>query len=105
MQKIQIMTLVLIGMHTINLKKKFFLFSSRLFIFKKNLSKYEKNDLTTFRYFLSLNKIGGRKLEKTRKNIQNRIHDLFKKSKKRIKKIMIFMDLILKSKLNGANLN
>ena len=59
----------------------FFYFLQDSVIFKKNLSKYEKNDLTTFRYFLSLNKIGGRKFEKTRKNIQNRIHDLFVRKK------------------------
>ena len=58
-------------------KVDFFYFLQDSIIFKKNLSKYEKNDLTTFRYFLSVNNIGGRKLEKTRKNIQSRIHDLF----------------------------
>ena len=40
-----------------------------------------KKTILLFRYFLSLNKIGGRKFEKTRKNIQNRIHDLFVKKK------------------------
>ncbi len=58
-------------------KVDFFYFIQDSVIFKKNLSKYEKHDLTTFRYFLSVNKVGGRKLEKTRKNIQNRVHDLF----------------------------
>ena len=84
MQKIQIMILVLIGKYGKFKNVNFFYFLQDSVIFKKNLSKYEKNDLTTFRYFLSLNKIGGRKFEKTRKNIQNRIHDLFKK--KRIQK-------------------
>ncbi len=58
-------------------KVKFFYFLQDSVIFKKNLSKHEKKDLTTFRYFLSLNKVGGRKLEKTSKNIKNRFHDLF----------------------------
>ncbi len=58
-------------------KVNFFYFLQDSVIFKKNLSKYEKKDLTTFRYFLSFDKIGGRKLEKTRKNILNRISDLF----------------------------
>ena len=63
-------------------KASFFYFLQDSVIFKKNLSNYEKNDLTTFRYFLSFDKIGGRKLEKTRKNIQKRIHDLFKRKVK-----------------------
>ena len=48
-------------------KANFFYFLQDSVIFKKNLSKYEKNDLTTFRYFLSINRVGGRKLEKTRR--------------------------------------
>ncbi len=63
-------------------KASFFYFLQDSVIFKKNLSNYEKNDLTTFRYFLSFDKIGGRKMEKTRKNIQKRIHDLFKRKVK-----------------------
>ena len=63
-------------------KVNFFYFLQDSVIFKKNLSNYEKKDLTTFRYFLSLDEIGGRKLEKTKKNIKNRINDLFKKNDK-----------------------
>ena len=63
-------------------KASFFYFLQDSVIFKKNLSNYEKNDLTTFRYFLSFDQIGGRKMEKTRKNIQKRIHDLFKRKVK-----------------------
>ena len=59
-------------------KVNFFYFLQDSVIFKRNLSYYEKNDLTTFRYFLSFDKIGGRKFVKTKKNIQNKIHDLFK---------------------------
>ncbi len=59
-------------------KAQFFYFLQDSVLFKRNLSSYEKNDLTTFRYFLSFNKIGGRKMEKTKKNIQDRIHDLFR---------------------------
>ena len=63
-------------------KASFFYFLQDSVIFKKNLSNFEKNDLTTFRYFMSFDKIGGRKMEKTRKNIQKRIHDLFKRKVK-----------------------
>ena len=62
-------------------KANFFYFLQDSVIFKKSLFKYEKKDLTTFRYFLSLNKVGGRKLEKTSKNIQKRIYDLFVRKK------------------------
>ncbi len=83
MRKIRIMIQVLIGLPITNLKKRvFFIFFKTPLFLKKNLSNYEKNDLTTFRYFLSFNKIGGRKMEKTRKNIQKKIHDLFKKQDK-----------------------
>ena len=58
MQKIRIMIQVLIGLLITNLKKSFFYFLQDSVIFKKNLSNYEKNDLTTFRYFLSFDKIG-----------------------------------------------
>ena len=82
-------------------KAKFFYFLQDSVIFKKNLSKYEKNDLTTFRYFLSLNKVGGRKLEKTKKNIKSRINDLFL-SKSGYKNHDIY-GFDFRNRLNGAN--
>ena len=35
---------------------------------KENLISYEKYSLTTFRYFLSINKVGGFIMDKTKKN-------------------------------------
>ena len=49
---------------------------------KENLSSFEKNDLTSFRYFLSINKVGGFKIEKTKKNFIKRLFDFFKKNPK-----------------------
>lgn len=58
---------------------KFFYFLQDSVIFKKNLSKYENKDLTTFRYFYSMNRVGGFIFEKTKKNFINKIKDFFKK--------------------------
>ena len=63
-------------------KVNFFYFLQDSVIFKKNLKKYEKNDLTTFRYFLSIDKIGGYKASKTKKNLSNKVTDIFKKDAK-----------------------
>lgn len=49
---------------------------------KQNLSLFEKHNLTTFRYFLSIDRIGGFKLDKTKKNFINKLIDFFKINKK-----------------------
>ena len=49
---------------------------------KENLSTFEKKNLTSFRYFWSINKVGGFKIEKTKKNFIKRLIDFFKKNPK-----------------------
>ena len=82
MQKIKIMIQVLIGMHTSLKKQIFFIFFKTLLYLKKIYLNMKKTILLLLDIFCHLNKIGGRKFEKTRKNIQKRIHDLFKKKVK-----------------------
>ena len=45
---------------------------------KQNFVSYEKYDLTTFRYFLSTDRIGGFKFNKTKKKFINRLSFFFK---------------------------
>tara|TARA_B110000881_G_C18597727_1_gene532719 strand:- start:476 stop:1234 length:759 start_codon:yes stop_codon:yes gene_type:complete len=49
---------------------------------KQNLTSYERYNLTTFRYFHSINKVGGFKFDKTKKDFINKLTDFFKKNKK-----------------------
>ena len=49
---------------------------------KQNLTSYERYNLTTFRYFHSINKVGGFKIDKTKKDFINKLTDFFKKNKK-----------------------
>ena len=49
---------------------------------KENLSIYEKNDLTSFRYFLSMDRVGGFIIDKTKKNFLKKLSDFFKKNPK-----------------------
>ena len=51
-------------------------------IIKENLIFYEKYSLTTFRYFLSINRVGGFIIDKTKKNFIKKLSDFFKKNKK-----------------------
>lgn len=57
---------------------KFFYFLQDSIVLKKNLSEYEKKDLTTIRYFYSINKVGGFVFQKTKKNFINKIKDFLK---------------------------
>jgi len=47
---------------------------------KKNLSSFENNNITSFRYFKSIDMVGGFLLEKTKKNLKNRLLNFFKKN-------------------------
>ena len=49
---------------------------------KQNLINYEKYNLTTFRYFLSMNRVGGFILDKTKKNFISKLTDFFRFNKK-----------------------
>ena len=51
-------------------------------IIKENLIFYEKYSLTTFRYFLSINRVGGCIIDKTKKNFIKKLSDFFKRNKK-----------------------
>ena len=49
---------------------------------KENLSIYEENDLTSFRYFLSMDRVGGFIIDKTKKNFLKKLSDFFKNNPK-----------------------
>tara|TARA_Y100000389_G_C17378336_1_gene472909 strand:- start:164 stop:922 length:759 start_codon:yes stop_codon:yes gene_type:complete len=49
---------------------------------KENLSMYEKYDLTSFRYFLSIDRVGGYIFDKTKKSFIRKLSDFFKINKK-----------------------
>ena len=49
---------------------------------KTNLISYEKKNLTTFRYFLSINRVGGFIIDKTKKDFLRKLFDFFKLNKK-----------------------
>ena len=49
---------------------------------KENLINYEAKDLTTFRYFLSMNRVGGFIIDKTKKDFLRKLFDFFKLNKK-----------------------
>ena len=49
---------------------------------KENLISYERYSLTTFRYFLSINRVGGFIMDKTKKNFIKKLSDFFKRNKK-----------------------
>ncbi|NMN67996.1 hypothetical protein VP91_00011510 [Candidatus Pelagibacter ubique] len=51
-------------------------------IIKENLIFYEKYSLTTFRYFLSINRVGGFIIDKTKKNFIKKLSAFFKRNKK-----------------------
>ena len=47
---------------------------------KKNLSSFEKNSFACFRYFHSIDRVGGFIIEKTKKNLKDRLNNFFKKN-------------------------
>jgi len=49
---------------------------------KQNFISFEKNNLTTFRYFHSIDRVGGFKIDKTKKNLIKKLTDFFRINKK-----------------------
>lgn len=50
--------------------------------FKRNLANHEKNDFTSFRYSHSIDKVGGFKIDKTKKKFLTKLYDLLTKKPK-----------------------
>lgn len=73
------------GAYWIGYKKypdyKFYYFLHDSIFLKKNLSFYEKFNLTTLRYFMSINMVGRFKLKKSRDKLYKNISNILKKNK------------------------